>query len=352
MTKKIVFITSNNDFFGQTRKAWNGMDSAKIHSRMTENGFEVDKMTHHEALNKHCDIEDSVVFYAFSQKTNIRYYLLDLIRFLDNGTNLIVPRYDLLKCHENKGYQELFKNKLGISGLMSFYFTGLDDLKHYDLEFPLVFKTLDGSNAKGVKLVKNQQELHKIVQEQTKITLFDKLDILRRRYLRSEKKYKEYPDYSNKKDLEDYIPYITQEKNFILQEFVPDLEFDFRVLTIGDKYYPMKRHTKDGDFRASGTKLFDFDFDIDGKLLDYASEIKSKMDCPFLSMDICFHNGKYHLFEFQALHFGVSAFMKAKYYFVNDGISWTKMNSIPDIENAIADGLTEYILSKNSGLSL
>ncbi len=346
MEQKIFFISSNNGFFGQTRKPWVSMDSAKIQTILTESGFEVIMLTHHKAANYLQNIKDSIIFYNFSQKENIRYYLLDLVRYLDDGTNLLIPSYDLLKCHENKGYQELFKKKTGIEGLSAVYLSGINDIDEYNLSFPLVFKTLDGSNAKGVKLVKTQKELEDLLKKQTKISLGNKLDILRRRYFRKSKHYKVYPDYSNKKDLQEWIPYITKEKNFILQEYIPNLSFDYRVLALNENYYVMKRHANKGDFRASGTKKFDFDFELPKELLDFAFSIKSKFDTPFLSMDICQSDGAFHLLEFQALHFGINVYMQSKKYFKRSNGVWNEHNFTPDIESDIAKALISFILQK------
>lgn len=349
MNNRIVFITSNSDFFGQTRKAWVSMDADRIQSRLVNNGFNVDRYMHHEVANLKDRINNSIIFYTFSQKKNIRYFLHDIIHSLDDSCNLIVPGYDLLKCHENKGYQELYKKILGINGLAYHYFSGFDDLTNYDLSFPLVFKTIEGSNATGVKLVKNRFELESIVKKQTIISFADKIDIFRRRHLRKKKHHREYPEYTNQKDIEEYIPYITQNSSFILQEFVPGLDFDYRVLAIHDKYYIIKRHVKSGDFRASGAKKFDSNFEIAESLLNYASSIHHKMDTPFLSMDICPYKGDYVLFEFQALHFGINVYMKSQEYYFREGECWKKRAFTPDIENDIADGLSAFINMKNQG---
>lgn len=343
MSKKIVLITGNKGFFGQTRKAWNSMDAALIKARLDECNYEICEYTHHEVANLKTPIENAIIFYSFSQKSNIRAFLKDLIRYLDNGTNFIIPSYDLLKCHEDKGYQELYKKRLCIVGLRGYYFTCFDDLFDYSLDFPLVLKPTKGSNAKGVKLLHSKEDLIKEATKLQMITFKDKIDLFRRKYLRPKKNYPEYPNYSNRNDLIEYIPYIRKEQNFILQEYIPNLDFDFRVLVFHDKYFVMKRHAQKGDFRASGTKYFDFDFDIDEKLLEYAKEIHEKIDNPFLSMDICPYKDGYAILEFQASHFGISAFMKSKHYYRFANNQWQRFPASSVIEYEIADALIKYI---------
>jgi len=46
---------------------------------------------------------------------------------------------------------------------------------------------------------------------------------------------------------------------FIVQEFIPDLSNDWKVLVFWDKYYVLRRKNRPNDFRASGSGLFSFD---------------------------------------------------------------------------------------------
>jgi glutathione synthase/RimK-type ligase-like ATP-grasp enzyme len=340
---RIVVLTGNNNFFGQTRKPWVSMNFKKIHNILCENGFTVEKYTFNEIAGLDDRINNSLIFYTFSQKLNRRIYINDIIRYIDNGSNFLIPSYDLLKCHENKGYQELYKKKIGLNTISAHYFSSIDELRHHDIKFPIVLKTIDGSNGKGVFLAKNKNELIEIVNNLERQNTFTLLDLFRRKYFRRKKSYKEYSDYSNKKDYEQYKDYILKEKNFILQEFIPDLKFDYRVLVLYDKYYVTKRHIKKNDFRASGAKRFDFNFKADTDLLNYARDIYNKFDTPFLSMDICIHQDNFYLFEFQALHFGINVFVKSNGYYILDNDNWQFIEKSLNLETEIANGLIKYI---------
>ncbi len=108
----------------------------------------------------------------------------------------------------------------------------------------------------------------------------------------------------------------------------------------------MKRHTNKNDFRASGTKKFDFNFDVDLNLLNTAYEIKKKFDdSPFLSMDFVFDNrdSRYKLVEFQALHFGTSVLVKNHCYFIKKGENWEKVEQVETVEYELALGLSKYL---------
>ena len=288
--KKIIFLTDNN-FFGQTRKPWVSMDTNKIISILEKNDFHVESYSFHEVYDK--KIENGYIFYSFSQKEELRNYIVDVIYFLSNK-NTVIPSFELLKCHENKGFQELYKKQLGINSLSSIYLNSINNVAND--AFPVVLKTVDGSNGKGVFLANNERELTKIVQKiELKMTVLQKIDLLRRKYFRKKKNYSVYPNYNNRKDYYQYKDYIRNEKRFVLQQFIPKLTFDYRVLALYDKYYVMKRHTKEGDFRASGTKLFDFNVEKNQELLNYAKNIFDKIKTPMLSMDIAFDGDQYYL---------------------------------------------------------
>ncbi|MCH7819782.1 hypothetical protein IIC38_11445 [candidate division KSB1 bacterium] len=340
----IIILTGNDNFFGQTRKPWVSMDADKMQNIFCEHGFDVEKYSFHEILNQRKRIKDSIIFYTFSQKINRRDYIKDLVHYLDDGSNILIPSYDLLLCHENKGFQELYKKRINLTSLNSYYFSSLNELSCYAINFPIVFKTVDTSNGRGVFLVKSTNELVKLIQKLERQTVFTGLDLVRRKYFRRKKSYKEYPDYSNRKDYYQYKDYILKEENFILQEFVPDLPFFYRVLTLYDKYYVMRRFNRKSDFRASKTKK-EYDIEFDYRLLDYAKEVYNRFDTPFLSLDIGLHQNKYYLFEFQALHFGIGPFVRSVGYYTYDNHNWrfNPNKRRPDIEIEIANAFVKYV---------
>jgi glutathione synthase/RimK-type ligase-like ATP-grasp enzyme len=265
---------------------------------------------------------------------------------LEKNDNVLIPSYELLKCHENKGYQELHKRNIGLPSLPSVYLSSAKEIDFYNLDFPLVLKATEGSNAKRVYLIHDLAELRSRIKRLSKQSLFVQLDLLRRKCLRGKKEYKEYPQYSNRADYLQYRDYILEESNFVLQEFVQGIDFDFRVLVLYDRYYVTKRHTREGDFRASGAKRFDFAFEPDPKLLDYAKWVYEKFDTPFLSMDICPHGDRYELLEYQALHFGINVLVKSRGYYHQSGEAWVFAEAIPDIELGIAEGIAKYVDSR------
>ncbi|MEE4311245.1 MAG: hypothetical protein V2J62_05195 [candidate division KSB1 bacterium] len=342
--KSIVILTGNRNFFGQTRKPWVSMDVDLIEAALRDHGYPVQQHTFSDVINRAIPVQDAIIFYTFSQKRNRREYLRDAIYFLNSGTNILIPSMELLHCHENKGFQELYKRQIGVHSLSAYYFSSVSEISEYDIKYPVVFKTVTGSNAKGVFLAHSEKELLKIISRVSPRQYATSLDLLRRKYFRKKKSYKEYPDYNNRTDFHQYKDYILKEVNFILQEFVPDLNFDYRVLTLFDRYFVVRRATKEDDFRASGAKRFSIVENADERLLNYAKQIYGKFDTPFLSMDICQKGDDFYMLEFQALHFGVNVLVKNSGYYVQENSHWRfqPLDRI-SIEDEISRALIGYI---------
>jgi glutathione synthase/RimK-type ligase-like ATP-grasp enzyme len=343
---KITLVTGNNNFFGQTRKPWVSLNVSKLADFLKQGNYEVDLYQFHQLINNPDLISNSIIIYSFSQKINRRDYIKDLIHYYATGNNTLIPSYDLLQCHENKGFQELYKKKLNIKSLPALYFCSESEIEKYEINYPVVLKTVDGSNGKGVYLIKSKDELHIKIKKLQKLSLLTKADLFRRKYFRKKKQYIDYPEYNNHNDFIQYKDYITEEKNFILQEFIPELKYDYRVLIIYNRYFVTKRENRDNDFRASGSKRFRFNFEASDQLLNYAEEMYNKFDTPFLSIDIAQNKGKYYLLEFQALHFGINVLVKSKGFYSKEKNNWNFIENNNVIEDQLGYGLIQYLQSK------
>jgi glutathione synthase/RimK-type ligase-like ATP-grasp enzyme len=341
--KELIILTGRNKFFGQTRKPWTSLDMDAIEAILQRNGFDVKVFDFSDVANHKVQLKNETIFYAFSQRENYRNYIQDIVYQLSKN-NRVIPSFDLLKCHENKGFQELYKQEIGLHSLRGFYYTSIGEVDREKIVFPVVLKTVQGTNGEGVYLLRNSKDFEKVAGQLVEnIGIFTQLDLLRRKYLRK-KKFADYPGFSDRKDYEEYKEYIKVETNFILQEYVPDLDFDFRVLVANDRYYVMKRGVKKGDFRASGSKKFSFNKEPDSKLLEFSREIYQKFDTPFLSIDVLCNEKDYFLGEFQALHFGMSAISKSNGWFgLSEQNDWVFHEEKPEIEKVFAHTLISYL---------
>lgn len=344
----IYLLTSKKRFYGQSRKPWVPIDTQVLVDKLRDCGFQVTELEYHQAVKLSDTIRNSVILYSFSQIENTRNYLKDLIRILMLNDNLLLPSYDLLLCHENKGFQELYKRSLGISSLEGTYLCSRDDLDAYELKFPLVLKSVDGSNANGVHLVRNRNELMKRISGmEERLSLADRLDLFRRRYFRTKRSMPGWENYHPVTDEKQYRYHISPKTRFVLQEFVPGLSCDYRVIILGDKYYVSKRLTRKGDWRASGTKLFTYETEPNPAILDYARTFFDKVGLPILAMDLGQTDKGICLFEFQASHFGITPIQCGPGYFCNRSGNWEFISSKGKFEEDIAQAVSSYLKARS-----
>lgn len=350
--EKIVIVTGYDKFFGQSRKPWVSINTDLFIDELKRRGYEVISYEFYLIANNLVKLKNMTILYSFSQKYNLRFLIKDTIRYLEKEGNTLIPDYNLLYCHENKGYQEYYKRQLGITKPSALYFSSKREMCHLDIEFPKVLKTIEGTNGRGVFLVHSKADVHKVLHKLEKpLSIGERIDLLRRRYLRKKKHFEGFPDFDPIKDYCQYRDYIKQEIPFILQDFVENLTCDYRVIVMYDHYFVVKRMVNEGDFRASGTKKFVFDFDMPAGLLDYAKNIFDTFKSPMLSMDIGSTGKEFYLFEYQAIHFGISGVVRSKGYYINDNGEWKFAEAKTVFEIALAEAFDKYLIatgSKNS----
>lgn len=343
--KELYILTGYDGFIGQTRKPWVSLDTPRFVEELKKLGYLPLVHEFHEVANGKVKIENSLVFYSFSHRQNQHDYIRDLLSYLETQGNTLIPSFQMFSCHENKGWQELHKSSLALHSLAALYFSSKRELKHYELKFPCVFKTLTGSNSTGVALVHSLADIYRqLAKHEPQPSLGKRLDFWRRKHLRKKKLFPGYPNYDLRKDALWYIDFSTPEIPFILQEYVPGLSCDYRVIVLGEKYFISKRHTRAGDFRASGAKLFDFELEAPEALLDKAAQLYKLFQSPFLSVDLGQDaQGKLYLFEYQAAHFGINAIVRGKGYYQREGESWRFTEAKPQFERFLAEALAFHL---------
>jgi glutathione synthase/RimK-type ligase-like ATP-grasp enzyme len=166
--------------------------------------------------------------------------------------------------------------------------------------FPKVFKLRTGSGSSQVKLISSRKAAKKIVKKAfgKGFKQYEASSNLKERL----RKFRE-----GKSNLWEIIKgmirfgYTTDfdrvagnEKGYVyFQDFIPENDFDIRVIVIDGKACAIKRLNREGDFRASGSGNFqygkhNFNDELIELAFDYAEKIKSKS----LAIDFVFDSNK------------------------------------------------------------
>jgi glutathione synthase/RimK-type ligase-like ATP-grasp enzyme len=341
MPTKILILV---DYLGYLRRyiyITSSLNLNIISSILKKYGLNFEIKSYQDILETSEKPENCIIWYASSDMTSYRNYIEDILLYLKDD-NILVPRFDLFRSHENKGFQVLLRKKMDLPVLDSHYFGTVEELYEVIdiIIFPVVLKKITGSGSENVHLIQNRNQLIRTVKSQSKQSTFF-MD-LAKKYL---KRYVFTGKYKYSNTLETLY-----HNNFILQKFIENFSKDWRVLIFFDKYYVLTRDVRKNDFRASGSKK-KYYREIDFNLLDYSEFIFKKLNTPWASLDICRNEDGFHLLEFQAVNFASKTCGQAPYYFArNKNNKWEKREEKSDVSTEFAESFVKHIKSIiNSG---
>jgi len=188
---ELHLLTGYQGFYGQARKPWVSIDTALFVRHLEAKGIKVIQADWKGLASGNWQPQDATILYSFSQLAHIRGWLKDQLTNLAIS-NRLIPSLPLLLCHENKGFSWLHQQSLGITEPRAWYLCHPDDIPA-DLPYPIVLKTISGTNARGVWLCKDRTELlGKVASLAPKLTVWDTLDHFRRVHFRKGRSYEGY----------------------------------------------------------------------------------------------------------------------------------------------------------------
>ncbi|WP_179021399.1 hypothetical protein [Winogradskyella forsetii] len=336
--KKIIFLTNYKNIIPQRSNEIEGLKLNIVSDVLKAEGFHCEEMTINEfvlQLNEQENIDGVYFFYTSSQYPIYKSYILDILLQIKLRGGILIPELRHFISHENKNFQELEKVRLGIKSPYGIpfgtYEEGLEALSN--TSYPVVLKRATGFRSRNVKLANNTEEGKQILSKLLERNLKFNRDSLYYLYRRLKNK-KHYPKRFGK---------------IIIQEFLPNLTHDWKILVFGNCCIGGKRFVKKNDFRASGSKLYSLEQDPPDSVLSFALRNKQILECPNISMDISENQGDIQLLEYQTMHFSLLAWKSIHYFEFEDG-SWKKKLITNELEYYMGLGINEHIknLENNS----
>lgn len=275
------------------------------------------------------------VLYQSAEDPGLQYrsYIEDVILGLRLAGARVIPRFELLRAHHNKVFLEILR-KAGkgkfANTLRSQVFGTYEDFAKAPISYPCVLKTAYGAGSKGVRLARNEAQGKRFARSMSlsgqavrgAIELF----------LRLSKR--------------GYVPYSLNRKKFIVQEFVPNLQCDYKLLVFYDRVFILRRGVRPGDFRASGSGRFSWPSDPPPELLDMARELRREFDAPTVSCDIAEGPDSWHLLEAQFVTYGPLTLEKSQWHWRWTGAGWEKLEGAVQYERVFAESVVQYLGEK------
>jgi glutathione synthase/RimK-type ligase-like ATP-grasp enzyme len=309
MKKEIILLVDYKGNFGSKHNAKpyrSGMDKALLTSCFEQYDLNVIYIYFADVVDYDTSFwKDKFIVYTSSEDKKYYYksYIEDIIYYIELLGARVVPSYKYLKANNNKVFMELLRksyNNKSIASNQCKVFGAVEELNYRmaSLTFPVVYKPASGAMSKGVGLATNKRELLQGV---------NKIASTKNRYNELHEKIRAFKH-------QDYTVESQYRNKFIVQNFIPNLSGDYKVLIFGSKYYVLKRDAKSGDFRASGSGIRNFVKEIPDGILAFAQDCFNVFNVPHVSIDIAYDGKRFYLIEFQCLFFGSYTLTYSQFY--------------------------------------
>jgi len=181
------------------------------------------------------------------------------------------------------------------------FYSKQDALKWLDTtSFPKVFKLRTGASSSNVRLVRSIRKAKKIVNKAfgNGFANISRVGRLKERIYQLKRK----KDLASAKLLLGglmrlFIPrevekFAHREKGYVyFQDFIPDNDFDTRLIVIGNRCFGIKRHCRKNDFRASGSGVISHLGEYtDKRIIELAFNVADKLKVQSIALDIVYDN--------------------------------------------------------------
>lgn len=314
-----------------------GMEKELLIKYFGMHGYKLNYMHLNQINNNLFDLAGKNVIYNSSEDVGYFYksYIEDVVYSLEISNVNVIPSYKFLKAHNNKAFMELLSQSLQCqTNVKSIVLGSLRDYLKVSnqVSFPCVYKTPGGAAGVGVFLAKTHSDLISIIKR--KGFVFRLKEII-------------------KDQLRPFIHkgYVTEDmyrKKFIIQEFIPNLKNDWKLLIYGNKIYVFNRPIQKGrGIRASGGGYDNYFYGREAEapegMFDFAYDFFLKLNMPQLSVDIAFNGEKYFIIEYQAIHFGTGGIPYSNGYYQKNEGNWVFIEKKLDIEQVYAESIVWYL---------
>ena len=310
--KKVYFITDYKGYFGSkyhSKPYRGGMDRELLSRFMGERGYEsIFVRPLREELEKH-DLRTGITVFGSHQDKGLFYkrFLEDLAVALESSGCNVCPSSMLIRAHENKVFFEMVRHFTGgpsLRHIKSWWYGSFEEFRKAagELPYPVLIKRPDGSMSRGVSLAGNRMEAERIA----------------RKVMSTPNVWMKIRDTVRCLRHKDYVRESWKRGKIVVQEFIPGLKNDYKILVFGSKYYVLYRKVREGDFRASGQGLLEYRRELPDGLLDFAEKCFMTFRAPHASFDIGFDGSAFYLFEAQYVCFGTYTIENSPFFFYEE----------------------------------
>lgn len=328
------------DYKGRFGAKWSaapyrsGFDRDRLSRALLQHGFEARYLRFSDVDFRTQNWNQRFVLYASSEDWDLHYkgFIEDILLGLRMQGAVLIPRFSFFRAHHNKVFMEILRDVIGseaMKTIRSRYYGTLEEAAAHttDLAFPQVLKPAAGAMSTGVARVDSGRELLGRAAKLSRV-----VEPLRQ--LRELVRAYRHRGYARES---------WHRRKFVVQDFIPGLQSDWKVLVYDKKYFALYRLVRPADFRASGSGRFTYRTDVPREILDFAELVFHTLSVPFLSLDIAVSGNAPHLFEFQAIDFGTRTIDRAEYFFQRHEGAWSLCRAQCVVEDEVAASVAAFL---------
>lgn len=342
---KIALITDYLGRFGSKQRSKSyrsGMNIEKLNEIFLSQKCQLKFFDFTSCLELLKETEPHFILYTSSEDKGEHYksYIEDSIHLLSLSHHTCIPDFIFLRAHNNKVFMEMLRLHFKFSDVELFqskFAATTKEINELNILFPIVMKGPSGALSKTVKKANNKKEaLLYFNSLAPKVQLKQKVNEKLRRW----------------RHRNNYNPEELIRGKIVLQKFIPNIDFDWKVLVYYNSLFVLKRKNRKNDFRASGSGLFSYTKDVPQKILDLAWKTREILNVPHLSIDIAETSKGLGIFEFQAIYFGTKTIENSTFHFVKKNESYQIIDSTVELEEIFVKSCLDFINEKHKGIAL
>lgn len=345
MMQKIILLTDYQNRFGSKyldNPYRSGFDKALLKKYFNHHGYQPVFQSFASIDFYLENYADEPVLYTSSEDQDYHYksFIEDVVLGLELHGAKVIPHFKYLRANNNKVFMEILRDQI-TSGpaLKAKYYGTFEELKDdtATIQCPVVIKKTAGASGTGVFLAQSPKELLKIA----------------KRIARTRDSYDELWDYGRSLKHPGYRRESRFRRKFIIQDYIPGLNNDWKIYAFGERYYIFNRPIKKGrDIRASGGGYENYRYGVKAQppegIFEFAESVHNKLDVPHSSLDIAYDGKQFYLLEFQCVYFGTAGIVLSEEYFKQRNGSWVSIPEQLDQERVYVESIVDYLNKQNS----
>lgn len=273
---------------------------------------------------------DALLWHHHQQNSKDILFAKQLLFSLEQAGKIVFPNFKTGWHFDDKVGQKYLLESLNLPLVPSYVF--------YDKEialawadktsYPKVWKLRGGAGASNVGLIKNKKQAFKIIKKAFNkgFSQYNALSSLKERIREFRKKQVGFKEVSKGIARLFYPPFYAKvmgrDVGYVyFQEFIPNNDFDIRLIVIAGKYaYGLRRMNREGDFRASGSSDFRYD-NIPEAVVKIAFDASKRLQLESCAFDFIFDANNNPLIIEMSYGFGTKGSSKSPGYWTDD-LKW------------------------------